>query len=169
MAKKKHAGLIIVGGLLGVGALGAVALVASQAGAAEPKDAGKAAKGERGKRHGFEYEGCHFLKIVDPDAIEDYLRSNKLTLIKWLPQIDSLREDPEPLLVDILGMMFPECKYPPPGDWAFEGLDGSVLDWDEFVERAREEAADIELAQAPGVELDADTVLGLLTTSRPFR
>lgn len=131
------------GVLLGAGALTAVALASRTASAKEDDKPSKSRPNTQRKvRHGLEYDGCNVLRLVDPEAAEAHLRDNSLKLITWLPRVADIRKNPEPLLVDVLEIFFPECSWPPSQTWVFEGPDDDVWDWDELVQRVGDHAAD---------------------------
>lgn len=101
-------------------ALGGLALVvvgvavASSAAAAESPDAGKGLAGQSGVRHGIRFEGCSHFELADPDAVEAWVRSNAWKFAGYLLDVDAVRANPEPLMVDAMQMLFPECSWPPP-------------------------------------------------------
>lgn len=145
--------------LLGVGV--AVAGTASAA-AEEDPNKGKGLD-DTGVRHGVQYEGCGHFELVDPDAIEAWGRSNALRFAKWALKMDELRADPEPAIIDAMGMLFPECPWPPPSSTTFGP---ERTGWAETMVLAKEAIANLDLAGGgPG---DGSAAAGVVARALAF-
>ena len=103
-------------------------------------------------RHGVRHEGCDHFEVVDPDAVEAWARDNAWHFATWALRLDELRANPEPAIVDALTLLFPECSWPPPAGTTFEAQRYS---WTEAMAMAKQMAATMDLAPAPGTSSDA--------------
>lgn len=129
--------------LLGLG----VAVVGSQSAAAEEDpNKGKGLQ-DTGVRHGIRYEGCGHFELVDYDAVEAWGIENKWKFAKWALKLDELRANPEPAITEAMGVMFPECPWPPPSSTTFGP---QRLPWAEAMALAKEAMANLDLAGAGG-------------------
>lgn len=72
---------------------------------------------------------------------------NKWRFAKWALKLDELRADPEPAITEAMGMMFPECPWPPPSSTTFGP---QRLPWVEAMAMAKEAMAGLDLAGASG-------------------
>lgn len=129
--------------LLGLG----VAVVGSASAAAEEDpNKGKGLQ-DTGVRHGIRYEGCGHFELVDYDAVEAWGIENKWKFAKWALKLDELRANPEPAITEAMGVMFPECPWPPPSSTTFGP---QRLPWTEAMALAKEAMAGLDLAGASG-------------------
>ncbi len=96
-----------------------------------------------GVRHGIKYEGCSHFELVNADAAEAWALDNKLRFIKWATKVDEIRANPEPLVLDIMSALFPECPWPPAPSTTFNPR---RVSWIEAMAEARKAAANIDLA-----------------------
>ena len=129
--------------LLGLG----VAVVGSASAAAEEDpNAGKGLQ-DTGVRHGVRYEGCGHFELVDYDAVEAWGIENKWRFAKWALRLDELRADPEPAITEAMGMLFPECPWPPPSSTTFGP---QRVPWAETMAMAKEAVANLDMAGASG-------------------
>ncbi|MCH9682872.1 MAG: hypothetical protein K0V04_15655 [Deltaproteobacteria bacterium] len=126
--------------LLGVGVL-----AVGSASASSNTDSGGEVPGLSGTgvRHGIKYEGCSHFELADANAIEAWGLDNKLRFIKWATKVDELRADPEPLVLDIMAALFPECPWPPGPSTTFTP---QRVPWADAMAQAREAAANFDFA-----------------------
>lgn len=129
--------------LLGLG----VAVVGSKSAAAEEDpNKGKGLQ-DTGVRHGIRYEGCGHFELVDYDAVEAWGIENKWKFAKWALKLDELRANPEPAITEAMGVMFPECPWPPPSSTTFGP---QRLPWAEAMALAKEAVANLDMAGTGG-------------------
>ncbi|MCH9686030.1 MAG: hypothetical protein K0V04_31635 [Deltaproteobacteria bacterium] len=96
-----------------------------------------------GVRHGIKYDGCSHFELADADAVEAWALDNKLRFIKWATKLDEVRANPEPLVLDIMSALFPECPWPPAPSTTFTP---QRVSWAETMTQVREAASDFDLA-----------------------
>ncbi len=124
--------------------LGVVAVGSKSAAAEEDPNKGKGLQ-DTGVRHGIRYEGCGHFELVDYDAVEAWGIDNKWKFAKWALKLDELRANPEPAINEAMGVMFPECPWPPPSSTTFGP---QRLPWAEAMALAKEAMANLDLAGA---------------------
>ncbi|MEX1362291.1 MAG: hypothetical protein AB1Z98_04150 [Nannocystaceae bacterium] len=139
-------GAAVLGGL-GLAMIG-TANAGDDSGGPSNDDEGNGDAPEASKvRHGIRHEGCTHFELVDPQALEGWAMDNAWRFSKWILSLDELRADPEPAIIDALGVMFPECSWPPPAGTTFEA---QRYTWDEAMVMAKQAASTMDLAPSPG-------------------
>ena len=145
----------------GVGAAALVGLGLAAVGTARAEGSGSSGDDSKDDgppksevRHGIRHEGCDHFEVVDPQALEGWAMDNAWRFARWALKVDELRANPEPAIIDALAVLFPECTWPPPEGTTFEPARYS---WTEAMAMAKEAAATIDLAPAPGTSMTNTT------------
>lgn len=98
---------------------------------------------EVGVRHGIRFEGCRHFELVDADATEAWGINNAWEFRQWAFSLDELRANPEPAVLKALGLLFPECPWPPPATTTFGP---ERVGWADAMATVKTVAADLDLA-----------------------
>ncbi|MCH9680369.1 MAG: hypothetical protein K0V04_02960 [Deltaproteobacteria bacterium] len=145
--------LAIGAGVVGIVAVASIASAKDDPKAADKPDPDTPDKPERKIRHGIAHEGCDHFEVVDEAAIKAWGMDNKLTLMPWVLKMASVKKDPEPALVELLGVVFPECSWPPPAATTFGPQRGT---WGQTVDEVRKQLANYDSTTAPGMAMAMD-------------
>lgn len=104
---------------LGLGLVALVGVGLARSASATPSEGeGEGLTGD-GVRHGIAYEGCNHFELQDFEAAKKWGEDNRLSFISWVTKIDEIKEDPEPIILDVMRKLFPECPWPPAAETTF--------------------------------------------------
>lgn len=142
--------VIVMG--VGTASLALIAKTAFAAGSSGPSPA----SGASGVRSGIAYDGCKHFELADQTALVEWGTANAWRFLGY--DLDEVKADPEPILVDGLQTLFPECPWPPRDDATFGP---ERISWSQALAQAKAAVAEYVAGDGrPNIAMLTRSILG---------